>query len=104
MSAANAINMKKSFNSNMHNTKSFVNNQQATIKSRKSLARPKSAIQLRNNRILLVNDKPNSRFKHTAMSIRPRSAHIKVKTGGTGMYKHRSKFSNKGGTGNIFIL
>lgn len=103
MSAASAVNLK-SYASTKPHTNSFGPNIPKDQTGRRSLGRPKSAVQLRNNRILLVNDKPSSRFKHTSMSIRPRSAHIKVKTGGTGMYGNRSRFSNKGGTGNIFIL
>jgi hypothetical protein len=101
-SAASAVNMK-SYMSTKPNNNSFGPTPNSQMKRRKNLSRPKSAVQLRNNRILVVNDRPRSRFKHASMSIRPRSAHIKVKTGGTGMYNN-SRFSGKGGTGNIFIL
>lgn len=59
---------------------------------------------LRNNTVLLINEEPQSRFTHASLSIRPISAHIKIKNGGLGMRRGDNRFGSKGGTGDIFIL
>ena len=63
-------------------------------------SRPQSAVQLPNNKILMIADQPKSRFTHASMSIRPRSAHIKIKTGGVGMQESENGIT----AGSIFIL
>ena len=68
--------------------------------ARAALTRPSSAIQLPNKKILMITDQPKSRFTHASMSIRPRSAHIRIKTGGSGMQEIENGIS----TGSIFIL
>lgn len=74
------------------------NHTKSVAKSR--FSRPSSAVHLTNNKILMMADEPKSRFTHASMSIRPRSAYIKVKTGGEGMQEKENGIT----TGSIFIL
>jgi hypothetical protein len=103
MSAASAVNIK-SFHTTVQTNNTHPGQNNEIFELKKSILRPKSAIHLRNNTVVVVNEEPRSRFTHASLSIRPVSAHIKIKTGGLGMRRTDNRFGSKGGTGDIFIL